>query len=496
MAADSLADALDALSVAPLTIDSTDDQLRLIVECVPHKQLASLRRVCKTWRRVLDADEQLWERACRSEWSLRWWWAWGVETRPSTWRAWWLEGREVQLPKRALTGAEWWKTQPQPTLLHSLCFGFTQPAFIRVVINVMSRGGSWRSIMLQFGFNEDELPDGCRAHPSVAPGTSAADLHRSRTPDAVVMWVSLALLAMRVGAISVDLLDEEDPQRPFLSASPRYVEAHRPFFGASIFEQRLKREDVIHQGDSPLTIWLGRWIDIVGWMGKVLGGSRSYRAGDDPPRLIRQRPYAAEVHLPPYKPWRLRGKTDDLRACASTGAVLLLAPHSGRPGLLLTCSRSFLLPGQPTFDLPVEEVRRINLSAQVKEEWHVAYAHGEWDRIRAECAEFGLPAGFELEEVERGSTECLRAAEKSISRWKLLRRHGAHSSSGYAGRPYSSDGDGRALDATWAWALGFFNLVIDDGREQDLPDMFYELGRAPVPEPEEEEGEDPNEGYP
>ena len=146
--------------------------------------------------------------------------------------------------------------------------------------------------MLQFGFNEDELPDGWGA-PFSGTGTSAADLHRSRTPDAVVMWVSLALLAMRVGAISVDLLDEEDPQRPFLSASPRYIEAHRPFFGASIFEQRLKREDVIHQGDSPLTIWLGRWIDIVGWMGKVLGGSRSYRAGDDPPRLIRQRPYAA-----------------------------------------------------------------------------------------------------------------------------------------------------------------------------------------------------------
>ena len=60
----------------------------------------------------------------------------------------------------------------------------------------------------------------------------------------------------------------------------------------------------------------------------------------------------------------------------------------------------------------------------------------------------------------------------------------------------SSFSSRRALDATWAWALGFFNLVIDDGREQDLPDMFYELGRAPVPEPEEEEGEDPNEGYP
>ena len=137
--AHSLVDALDALIVAPLTIDASDDQLRLLLECVPRQQLASLRRVCKTWCRVLDADEQLWERACRAEWSLRWWWAWGFATRPSTWRTWWLEGREVQLPKHALTDAEWWETQPEPALLHSLCFGFEEPAFIRIVINAMGR---------------------------------------------------------------------------------------------------------------------------------------------------------------------------------------------------------------------------------------------------------------------------------------------------------------------------------------------------------------------
>ena len=162
------------------------------------------------------------------------------------------------------------------------------------------------------------------------------------------------------------------------------------------------------------------------------------------------------------------------------GAVLVAAPHSGRPGLLLTTSRSFL--ARPSFlaDRPYDP--------------HGEFARGAWNAIRAECASLGLPAGMDLSEVERGATECLRAAEASIGRWKLLRRMGPHSS-------YNLDPDPRQqsyapqLDATWAWAVGFFNLVIDDGRAQELPDIFYAIAEAPEPEPEPE-GEDPNEGSP
>ena len=224
MAADSLADALDALSIAPLTIDSTDDQLRLIVECVPHRQLASLRRVCKTWRRVLDADERLWERACHAEWRLRWWWAWGFATRPSTWRAWWLEGREVQLPQRALTDAEWWETQPQAMLLHYLCFGFQDPELLRTFISANGRRVGWLHIMMEHEFTYD--------------GDGLADLSLDdRVPEVVLIWISLALLVMRTGAGASHIIDDVEP-----NAGPE------PAFVAPVFERRLRIEDAFANG--------------------------------------------------------------------------------------------------------------------------------------------------------------------------------------------------------------------------------------------------------
>ena len=104
------------------------------------------------------------------------------------------------------------------------------------------------------------------------------------------------------------------------------------------------------------------------------------------------------------------------------------------------------------------------------DEWDVySLQRMAWDDIRADCSHLGLPAGFELDEVERGSTECLRAAEASLSRWKLLRKMGA--------RSYYPEGhlDRHVLDATWKFALGFFNLMCpDDGRAQDLHGIFYE----------------------
>ena len=443
MAADSLADSLDALSVAPLTIDSTDDQLRLIVECVPRQQLASLRRVCKTWRRVLDADEQLWERACREEWSLRWWWAWGFATRPSTWRAWWLEGREVQLPKRALTDAEWWETQPHAALLHCVCFGFQDPELLRTFISANGRRMGWLHIMQQHNFDVDV--DDLTNVPGLDDG-----LH---VPVVVLIWFSLALLSMRTAADHAHIFLDDRP--------PTFDEA----FAASVFETPLTSKDVFHRGSKALGVWHTRWMLIVGTFGSTMNMIRSYRAGDDPPNLVRQRPYAAEIRIPPYRPCRLRSPARDgllgefdkysgngVRDFAWSGAVLMAAPHNGRVGLLLTGSQSYPLPGQ---GLPNEGA-------------HVQKAHEAWEVIRAECADIGLPAGLELEEVERGSTECLRAAELSISRWKGLRKRGARIF-------YTDNIQGRVHDATWTFAIGFFNLFCpDDGREQDLHGIFYE----------------------
>ena len=448
LAADSLADALDALSVAPLTIDSTDDQLRLIVECVPRQQLASLRRVCKTWRRVLDADEQLWERACREEWSLRWWWAWGFATRPSTWRAWWLEGREVQLPARALTDAEWWETQPHAALLHCMCFGFQDPELLRTFISANGRRTGWLQIMREHEFDYDE--DDLRTLPQLD----------DRVPGPVLMWISLALLSMRraAGAEHIfGLYAQEDKYR------------RDEFFAAPVFESRLTSDDVYNVAHNSMATWLARWQLILGSLGSTMLGHRLYLAAGrgELPELDRQRPYAAEIHLPPYRPWHLRSANapinissgTGLRDFIATGVVVMAAPHAGRTGLLLTSSFSYPVPADLTKRLP-----DLDVTAEA------AMVEVAWDQIRADCIHLGLPAGFELSEVERGSTECLRAAEESLSRWKLLRKMGA--------RSFQANDlglEGQVLAATWIFALGFFNLMCpDDGRAQDLHDNFYE----------------------
>ena len=230
-------------------------------------------------------------------------------------------------------------------------------------------------------------------------------------------------------------------------------------------------------GLNSTTYWLNRWQLILGSLGSTMLGHRLYLAAGrgELPELDRQRPYAAEIHLPPYRPWHLRSAAPiDLsrgiglrcgvqsRDFITTGVVVMAAPHNGRVGLLLT--RSF------AYAVPADLIKRVNevTAIEVTDEWDVySLQRMAWDDIRADCSHLGLPAGFELDEVERGSTECLRAAEASLSRWKLLRKLGA--------RRFCNMHQRRVLDATWTFALGFFNLMCpDDGRAQELHDTFYE----------------------
>ena len=191
-------------------------------------------------------------------------------------------------------------------------------------------------------------------------------------------------------------------------------------------------------------------------------GMRLYlAAGDDElTELERRRPYAAEIHLPPYRPWQEGNSFHD---CMTAGVVVMAAPHNGRIGLLLTSSLSYPVPSIPGSAGVPDDSLPHGVDTIIERQSRLA-----WNDIRADCRHLALPAGFELDEVERGSTECLRAAEASLSRWKLLRKMGP--------RAFYDDGyDGQVLDATWMFALGFFNLMCpDDGRAQDLHGIFYE----------------------